>query len=121
MPAYFHHRFLYSMISFHDESYFYNKRRNFRLRLGCCEVIIYQPKAGDDMSDFKWKHFRGDIILGCVRWYCKYGIFATMYYGPPSGRVSKGAWDRSEPTRDNRYISESIRKVDLDARSVSSI
>ena len=26
------------------------------------------------MSDFKWKHFKGDIILGCVRWYCKYGI-----------------------------------------------
>ena len=40
MPAYFHHRFLYSMISFHDESYFYNKRRNFRLRLGCCEVTV---------------------------------------------------------------------------------
>ena len=28
------------MISFHDESYFYNKRRNFRLRLGCCEVTV---------------------------------------------------------------------------------
>lgn len=26
------------------------------------------------MNDFKWRHFRGDIILGCVRWYCKYGI-----------------------------------------------
>ena len=26
------------------------------------------------MSDFKWRHFRGDMILGCVRWYCKYGI-----------------------------------------------
>ncbi len=26
------------------------------------------------MNDFKWKHFRGEIILGCVRWYCKYGI-----------------------------------------------
>jgi len=26
------------------------------------------------MSDFKWKHFTGEIILGCVRWYCKYGI-----------------------------------------------
>ena len=28
----------------------------------------------DGMSDFKWKHFKDDIILGCVRWYCKYGI-----------------------------------------------
>lgn len=26
------------------------------------------------MSDFKWRHFEGEIILGCVRWYCKYGI-----------------------------------------------
>ena len=26
------------------------------------------------MSDFKWRHFRGELILGCVRWYCKYII-----------------------------------------------
>lgn len=26
------------------------------------------------MSDFKWCYFEGDIILGCVRWYCKYGF-----------------------------------------------
>ena len=26
------------------------------------------------MNDFKWRHYQGDIILGCVRWYCKYGI-----------------------------------------------
>ena len=26
------------------------------------------------MNDFKWRQFKGDIILGCVRWYCKYGI-----------------------------------------------
>ncbi len=26
------------------------------------------------MTDFKWKHYQGEIILGCVRWYCKYGI-----------------------------------------------
>jgi IS6 family transposase len=29
---------------------------------------------GATMHDFKWKHFKGEIILGCVRWYCKYGI-----------------------------------------------
>ena len=28
----------------------------------------YQPRA------FKWRHYQGDIILQCVRWYCKYGI-----------------------------------------------
>src|SRR5271155_3545131 len=26
------------------------------------------------MSDFKWRHFQGEIILQCVRWYCRYGI-----------------------------------------------
>jgi transposase-like protein len=26
------------------------------------------------MSDFKWRHFQGEIVLQCVRWYCKYGI-----------------------------------------------
>ena len=26
------------------------------------------------MRDFKWRQFKGEIILGCVRWYCKYGI-----------------------------------------------
>lgn len=26
------------------------------------------------MNDFKWRHFQGEIILQCVRWYCKYGI-----------------------------------------------
>ena len=48
-------------------------------------------------------------------------VIAKLYYGPPSGRVSKGAWDRSEPMRASRYISDSTRKVDLDERSVSSI
>lgn len=26
------------------------------------------------MNDFKWRHFEGEIILLCVRWYCRYGI-----------------------------------------------
>ena len=26
------------------------------------------------MSDFKWRHFRGEFILWAVRWYCKYGV-----------------------------------------------
>ncbi len=26
------------------------------------------------MNDFKWRPYQGEIILGCVRWYCKYGI-----------------------------------------------
>src|SRR3546814_1828541 len=26
------------------------------------------------MTDFKWRHFQGDVILWAVRWYCRYGI-----------------------------------------------
>jgi transposase-like protein len=26
------------------------------------------------MNDFKWRHYKGEIILWAVRWYCKYGI-----------------------------------------------
>ncbi len=26
------------------------------------------------MSEFKYRQFRGEIILWAVRWYCKYGI-----------------------------------------------
>ena len=26
------------------------------------------------MSDFKGRHFGGDIVLWAVRWYCRYGI-----------------------------------------------
>jgi transposase-like protein len=44
------------------------------------------------MSDFKWRHFRGEMIPGCVRWYCKYGISWALdkkghtidFYLPPT-------------------------------------
>ncbi len=26
------------------------------------------------MRDFKGRHFEGTVILGCILWYCKYGI-----------------------------------------------
>ena len=26
------------------------------------------------VNDFKWRHFRGEIILRGMRWYCKYAI-----------------------------------------------
>lgn len=26
------------------------------------------------MSDSKWRHYQSSVILGCVRWFCKYGI-----------------------------------------------
>jgi IS6 family transposase len=33
----------------------------------------YQPR------DFKWRHFHGEVIMQCVRWYCKYGISFFIY------------------------------------------
>src|SRR3546814_16487020 len=26
------------------------------------------------MTDFKWRHFQGDVIVWAVRWYCRYPI-----------------------------------------------
>jgi transposase, IS6 family len=26
------------------------------------------------MSDFKGRHFEGEIVLWAVRWYCRYGV-----------------------------------------------
>lgn len=44
------------------------------------------------MSDFKWRHFDGEFILQCVRWYCKYGIsyrdLAEMMMADPRFRAS---------------------------------
>ncbi|MBJ16452.1 MAG: IS6 family transposase, partial [Legionellaceae bacterium] len=31
-------------------------------------MSTYQP------VDFKWRHFHGEVIMQCVRWYCRYGI-----------------------------------------------
>ena len=28
----------------------------------------------NNSESFKWRHFHGEVILQCVRWYCKYGI-----------------------------------------------
>jgi len=30
--------------------------------------------AGFLTSDFKWRHFQGEVILWAVRWYCRYGV-----------------------------------------------
>jgi IS6 family transposase len=30
--------------------------------------------SSQNPADFKWRHFRGEVILECVRWYCKYGV-----------------------------------------------
>ena len=45
----------------------------------CCKVVgalRWKPRAkgGRAVSDFKGRHFRGEIVLWAVRWYCRYGI-----------------------------------------------
>lgn len=32
------------------------------------------------MSDFKGRHFSGQVILWAMRWYCKYGISYQIVY-----------------------------------------
>jgi hypothetical protein len=43
------------------------KDRGGRLKMG-------RTRAELVMSDFRWRHFAGEIILWAVRWYCRYGI-----------------------------------------------
>jgi transposase-like protein len=40
----------------------------------CGRVKMCRTRAELVMSDFKWRHFEGEIILWGVRWYCRYGI-----------------------------------------------
>ena len=40
----------------------------------CCPKERWQFSARLLMSDFKWRHFQGEIILWAVRWYCRYGV-----------------------------------------------
>ena len=48
------------------------------------------------MTDFKWRHFQGDVILWAVRWYCRYPIsyrdleemLAERGISVPAGSVS---------------------------------
>ena len=43
-------------------------------RLGAHDSGACVAVARYGMGDFKWRHFRGEIILWAVRWSCKYGI-----------------------------------------------
>jgi transposase, IS6 family len=81
------------------------------------------------MSEFKWRHFEGEIILWAVRWYCRYGIsyrdleqmmgergvpvdHSTIYrwvqrYAPEIERRLRWQWRRPRSTRwqvDETYV-----------------
>jgi hypothetical protein len=50
-------------------------QRLVRALLQKINLSLLNLKKGDkNMNDFKWRHYQGQIILNCVRWYCKYGI-----------------------------------------------
>ena len=47
------------------------------------------------MTDFKWRHFQGDVILWAVRWYCRYPISyrdleEMRHFGRPYDDLSLG-------------------------------
>ena len=52
------------------------------------------------MSDFKGRHFRGEIVLWAVRWYCRYAVSyrdleVARRRGRPHHDLSLGAAVRS--------------------------
>ena len=49
------------------------------------------------MPEFKWRHFSGEIILQCVRWYCKYGIS----YRDLEEMMADLEWDELEKALDS--------------------
>ena len=36
-----------------------------------------ETKFVDEGADFKNRHFTGEVIIGCIRWYLKYGTVAN--------------------------------------------
>jgi len=45
----------------------------------CCKNPVDVRKIAEfstriSMSDFKWRHFQGEVILWAVRWYCRYVV-----------------------------------------------
>ena len=58
-------------------------------------------------GEFKWRHFAGEVILLCVRWYCRYGIsyrdLEEMMLDAEADRLCGAArYERSEARRDTR-------------------
>src|SRR3546814_1332442 len=81
------------------------------------------------MTDFKWRHFQGDVILWAVRWYCRYPIsyrdleemlaergisvdHTTIYrwvqcYAPEMEKRLRWFWRRGfDPSRSEEHTSE---------------
>src|SRR3546814_528023 len=44
------------------------------LQKSCSLSMLGGDWTDGTMTDFKWRHFQGDVILWAVRWYCRYPI-----------------------------------------------
>ena len=40
----------------------------------CCCLRLPEIEGSSMNTDFKWRYYRGEVILWAVRWYCRYGI-----------------------------------------------
>jgi len=49
-----------------------NLKRALLQTLQACGVM--GTNGGGTVSDFKGRHFEGEIVLWAVRWYCRYGV-----------------------------------------------
>ena len=49
---------------------------------------IISGREGRAVSDFKERHFEGEIVLWAVRWYCRYGIISIE----DSSNLTAVAW-----------------------------
>jgi len=65
-------------------------------------------------SDFKWRHFRGEIILWSVRWYCRDGVSHSR------GKITSQDKDVSPTCNNARTICGPINLV-LDLRDSSKL
>src|SRR3546814_1751145 len=62
--------------------FFFKQKTAYEMRISdwssdvCSSDLSHHPGDWTDgtMTDFKWRHFQGDVILWAVRWYCRYPI-----------------------------------------------
>jgi transposase-like protein len=54
-------------------------------------------------GEFKWRHFAGELILLCVRWYCRYGI---SYRDLEEMMGEWGGWERRHSLSRAFYLAQ---------------
>src|SRR3546814_5808983 len=58
--------------------FFFKQKTAYEMRISDWSSDVCSSDLGDwtdgTMTDFKWRHFQGDVILWAVRWYCRFPI-----------------------------------------------